>query len=119
MSNVIQFPKKMVKKSIRDIVGADPQLSAMREELVAEVQKELLKEAQETAEQKLCNKCGEICHTDEFGGEPYGLSTTVDAGYFSTALQDGNSYTFSICESCLVELFTGFKIPVKVDEYEY
>lgn len=48
------------------------------------------------------------------GQEFYGLvETEVHGGYLSTALQDYTKYRFSICEKCLVELFSTFVIPVE------
>lgn len=66
-----------------------------------------------------CNKCGESCRkwcTHDIS-DIYGLDNcTVIGGYLSsnddTGLSDMTSYTFSLCEKCLRELFKTFKIPV-------
>ena len=70
----------------------------------------------------ICNKCGESCK-EELLDETmqmcsfYGLiEVTVTGGYCSTHLADGSSYTFSLCEKCLVELFESFKIKESYDE---
>lgn len=43
----------------------------------------------------------------------YGLiEATVSGGYKSDSLSDGTTYTFSLCENCLDELFNQFKVPV-------
>lgn len=94
----------------------------------------------------LCNKCGKSCVPPdalkikgtpvkwiegqgyieiseedsliERGPEAYGLvETTVVGGYFSDPLDDCTTYTFSICEDCLDELFNSFKIPVEINHY--
>lgn len=70
----------------------------------------------------LCNKCGEscwlFCDTEKTQGDPYGLiNATVSGGYASEALQDQHKYQFSICENCLAELFSFFKI--KVSDIDY
>ena len=67
----------------------------------------------------LCNKCGNSCrpsnvHCRNF----YGLiEARVTGGYFSEDLEDLTAYTFSICESCLKELFASFALPVEVSDY--
>lgn len=56
----------------------------------------------------ICNKCGNSC----FGEMNYNglIEAEVSGGYDSTHLLDGESYQFSICESCLDEIFNSFKI---------
>jgi hypothetical protein len=50
--------------------------------------------------------------------ENYGLiKAQVMGGYYSTGLEDESSYSFSICEKCLAEIFKKFKIPVKKQTY--
>lgn len=74
-------------------------------------------------DQVFCNKCGENCGLPKVApgqesGHPHGLiETTVRGGYWSNPLQDCVSYTFSLCESCLSELFKTFKIPVGMFDY--
>jgi len=58
-----------------------------------------------------CNKCGDSCQRDH---GYYGLrEAIVYGGYESNPLEDMTTYTFSLCESCLDELFKTFKIPVE------
>ncbi len=93
----------------------------------------------------LCNKCGVSCHI-ECPGTPvkwitengetgyvecseeehmaingpnaYGLiEPIVYGGYDSSPLEDCTTYTFSLCEKCLKELFDTFNIPVEIGEY--
>jgi hypothetical protein len=65
----------------------------------------------------VCNKCGKTClRGDDHGKEPYGLiEAEVGTGYYSTSLPDGHTYTFSICEDCLAELFKDFKVQPEVE----
>lgn len=65
----------------------------------------------------LCNKCGESCQPKDASEREgqflgwYGLiEATVGGGYYSTHLDDGFEYTFSLCEPCLYELFQTFKL---------
>lgn len=61
----------------------------------------------------ICNKCGGSLCDD--GYYPYGLvETKVGGGYNSEHLTDLLTYTFSICEKCLRDLFSTFKIPPTV-----
>ena len=71
------------------------------------------KEVEEIVE-ILCNKCGKTCIAGRDDGidDGYGLiEITVRGGYWSPSLYDDVSYTFSICEECLRELFDNFVIP--------
>ncbi len=72
----------------------------------------------------LCNQCGCSCHPQnsdkESNGQPcfYGLiEVSIYGCYFSPALDDMTTYTFSICELCLKKQFATFKIPVLETEY--
>lgn len=60
----------------------------------------------------LCNKCGESCDNSGTGHSFYEglIEETIDFGYGSNHFGDGTSVTFSICESCLKEYFSTFKI---------
>jgi hypothetical protein len=73
----------------------------------------------------LCNKCGESCVPKFLRGQyakdgeratnadAHGLiEQTVRGHYHSENLDDMTSYTFSMCEQCLVLMFSTFKIPV-------
>lgn len=79
----------------------------------------------ETTEKEiLCNLCGLPCTlgtVKSFLDHRAGLTlATVYGGYHSTpgngfgALDDCNSYKFSLCEFCLDWLFSRFKVPVTV-----
>jgi hypothetical protein len=69
---------------------------------------------------KVCNKCSEdCCLGNEYVSDPYGLiDAEVSGGYFSKELMDMTSYKFSLCESCLKELFSAFKVPVEEKSLE-
>ena len=72
-----------------------------------------IKEEIEKVEDILCNRCGKSCipGKDDGNDDGYGLiEKTVIGGYWSPELYDDVSYTFSLCESCLRELFDNFKI---------
>lgn len=69
-----------------------------------------------------CNLCGLSCNLNS--NHPSGLLfAEAVGGYDSTpgngygALDDGNVYTFSLCEFCLDWLFGKFRIPVTVRDY--
>ena len=62
-----------------------------------------------------CNKCGDkiipqTSFMDEF---------SITGGYHNKYLEDNITYTFSLCEKCLKELFNTFKIPVDKKDLEY
>lgn len=64
-----------------------------------------------------CNKCGKSCK-DKDTNDFYGLiEIQVDGGYYSTALEDCTTYTFSLCEPCLVGYMEMWKHPP--DKFEY
>jgi len=68
----------------------------------------------EVTDDILCNKCGQSLMRPH-GYGPFGLAEAeVEGGFGSAPLRDCTTYTFSLCETCLVELFGTFKIPVKV-----
>jgi len=69
-----------------------------------------------------CNLCGEPCGCNHKHASALGLVNHTEMGsYCSTpgngcgALDDGATYTFSLCEFCLDWLFSRFKIPPEVD----
>ena len=58
----------------------------------------------------ICNSCGQSCIPTE-GCGPEGITEiTVDGGYGSNVIGDGDSLTFSICEGCLVHIVMDFAI---------
>lgn len=65
----------------------------------------------------VCNKCGECTrplgtHNETY---PHGLENMdVRGGYDSYHLFDMTTYTFSLCEKCLRQLFNECKIPPQV-----
>lgn len=69
----------------------------------------------------LCNKCGQSCCVIDSAGYicgPHGLNEEcVFGGYMSTHLQDLVMYRFSLCESCLAELFSSFYITINEIDY--
>jgi hypothetical protein len=57
----------------------------------------------------VCNQCGSSCYsTPEYVGL---IEAQVCTGYGSKFLGDGNNFSFSLCEECLVKLFKTFKHP--------
>ncbi len=59
----------------------------------------------------ICNKCGKSC-INEGAASPEGLiEVQVRGGYGSNALGDGSDFTFSICETCLVQVILTFEVP--------
>jgi hypothetical protein len=67
----------------------------------------------------LCNRCGECMRPLRTMNEqyPHGLEgAKITGGYDSYHLFDMTTYTFSICEKCLRELFNQFKVPPKVED---
>jgi hypothetical protein len=69
-----------------------------------------------------CNLCGKSLspdrNSDILKREYYGLvEATVSGGFFSSHLEDGQVYTFSLCESCLYDLFCKFKYPCETNNY--
>lgn len=69
----------------------------------------------EITEDIICNKCGKSCiPKTNLINEAYGLiEASVSGGYDSIFLRDEQSYTFSLCEECLKEMFDNFLIPPK------
>ncbi len=74
-------------------------------------------------EEVFCNRCGKTCDKGDINPnlnfpprhDSYGLiKAKVSGGYHSDSLCDMTTYTFSICEGCLKELFDSFKIPPAV-----
>jgi hypothetical protein len=63
----------------------------------------------------ICNKCGKSCklHCGNDGGLTHGF---VNGSYDSEHLEDLTNYYFSLCEKCISELFSTFKIPVEKEE---
>ena len=58
----------------------------------------------------ICNRCGKSLVS--VSGEFYGLiEHNYETGYESPVLPDGHIYKFSICETCLTDFFSIFKIP--------
>lgn len=73
-------------------------------------------------ESYLCNNCGDslipLDMEKDCKPSPYGLvEKTVSGGYFSDYLWDCTTYTFSLCEKCLRNLFDQFKIPPQIGGY--
>ena len=82
---------------------------------------------QETITQEvLCNKCTKSLqkpsYTDIAGTQHFSTNGIVEysykGGYDSDPLEDITSYTFSLYEPCLADLFQSFIIPVEVSEYD-
>lgn len=72
----------------------------------------------EEIENVFCNKCGESCKSKFDDQNFYGMiEQTVEGGYGSEVLEDLTTYTFSLCEKCLNELFKEFKISVEMGNY--
>lgn len=77
------------------------------------------------ADEHLCNWCGlTILLGDAMASSPHGMYRhTVSGGYASTpgngdgALDDGDTYTFSLCELCIDHMFSQFQIPPTMGSY--
>jgi hypothetical protein len=78
----------------------------------------------------ICNKCGEQLARDQFGDETgayLGLPNYTYVGSYhsgtyekyTSKIQDGVAYTFSLCEDCLSRLFDSFIIPPSTSIGEY
>jgi len=71
-----------------------------------------------------CNMCGLVVQpgvgvptVEQLNARVTGLiGAVVHAGYDVEHLTDGVTYSFSICEKCLSELFNQFKVPVTVKD---
>lgn len=62
----------------------------------------------------ICNKCGKSMNT-ECGF--IGLEDAKVRGHYSsTNLKDYHTYSFSLCEECLEQLFNTFKISVDISD---
>lgn len=59
----------------------------------------------------ICNKCGNSCKNED--DNCFGLIETQVQGGYAAKLGDMVTWTFSICEDCLKELFDSFKVPVE------
>lgn len=79
-------------------------------------------------ENTVCNLCGHLCSLEDLDGKVHehhaGLqNVSVSGGYHSTAgngfgaLDDTETYTFSLCELCLDWLFSQFVVPIQVTHY--
>lgn len=77
--------------------------------------KKILEEIEVYLEQITCNKCGETIKEYEQSNEELygntGLNVVYYGGYGSEHVGDGVTYSFDLCEKCLVKLFKDFKIP--------
>jgi hypothetical protein len=72
----------------------------------------------EVTDDILCNRCGKSLKTKlDPEGEIYnfdGLTEgCITGSYTSSHLADMETYCFSLCEQCLVDIFKAFKIPVQ------
>lgn len=71
-----------------------------------------------------CNMCGLVVQpgvgvptVEELTSRVTGLiGAVVHAGYDAEHLTDGVTYSFSLCEKCLSDLFNQFKVPVTVKD---
>jgi hypothetical protein len=64
----------------------------------------------------VCNNCGESCRSKAINENFEGLiEVEVNGGYGAECLEDMIKYKFSLCEKCLSEMFSKFKIqPEKI-----
>lgn len=70
----------------------------------------------EVVEDILCNRCGKSCKNQ--AGDFDGLiEAEVCGGYYSEKFEDGLRISFSICETCLVDIISNFKIAPKGDKF--
>lgn len=75
----------------------------------------------EVVEDILCNKCGDSCMKafdiadSSIRGDFYGTTIGYQPGYSSTHFSDDNcTHRADICEKCIFEFFSSFKIPAEV-----
>lgn len=87
--------------------------------------KKTITEEREYVTDVLCNKCGKSCvpvHRPLSCDAPKwacGLvETTIHGKFLSPVLEDLTSYTFSICELCVQQLFESFIIPPTKNDHE-
>ncbi len=71
---------------------------------------------EEEVDDILCNKCGRSCK-DLSGWGYEGLLEAYISGGYGSKIGDGVGCEFSLCETCLLELFEIFKFPPKFLEY--
>jgi len=77
------------------------------------IQKEI-----EIVDDVVCNKCSKSCRPNKEVSDFYGLiEASFATGYESEALPDGVTFTFSLCEECLAEMFKGFSIEPEKEEF--
>lgn len=75
----------------------------------------------EVVDKIICNKCGENLIVYEIGDhiECEGLvEVEARGGYWSHYIGDNNTYRFSLCERCVVELNKTFKIDAFISGWE-
>lgn len=71
-----------------------------------------------TTEDILCNKCGNSC-MDKSGYNYEGIIEYEMRGGYGSKLGDMVGFRFSLCETCLEELFKTFKLnPLNPLDYE-
>jgi hypothetical protein len=59
----------------------------------------------------ICNRCGKTCIPAGGCDRPEGLTeVSVDGGYGSEIIGDGDSLTFSLCERCVARMVILFVI---------
>jgi len=75
---------------------------------------------EEIVDDILCNKCGKTCSTSP--GCPWSYDGLLEAhisGGYGSKIGDGDECDFSLCESCLLELFKTFTIKPKWRNVEW
>lgn len=68
-------------------------------------------EQHQTVVDVLCNKCEKSCQTD-CGYE--GLIEAVVRGGYGSKIGDDVEFVFSLCEDCLIDLLSSFKIKEEI-----
>lgn len=71
---------------------------------------------EEVVDDIICNRCGESCRCDAALNYEGLIEATICGGYGSK-IGDFRQLTFSVCESCLIELFETFKISPAVQDH--
>ena len=68
---------------------------------------------QEVIDDVICNKCGNSCR-DEHDMNYEGLIEAYVSGGYGSKLGDSVNYKFSLCETCLSEMFKTFKFEPEI-----
>jgi len=114
-----KFDLEMWGNKEKDILGETMENAIVREDYI-EAKKKKEEEYREYKAECHCNKCGKdlLIFDEDMPMGYYGLiDAKVHGGYLSEELSDLCTYKFSLCESCIAELFASFLKPPEIDTY--